>query len=68
MILEVFGTAFGHFLVGSHNFMITALGSCVKWPLHYIFKVNWGNLRYLKDIQLLMSCMMHNQWKYFPFQ
>jgi hypothetical protein len=22
----------GHFLVGSHNFMVTALGSCVKWP------------------------------------
>ena len=27
------GTAFGHFLVGSHNFMVTALDSCVKWPL-----------------------------------
>src|ERR1700689_4479049 len=27
------GTAFGHFLLGSHNFMVTALGSCVKWPL-----------------------------------
>jgi hypothetical protein len=26
------GTAFGHFLLGSHNFMVTALGSCVKWP------------------------------------
>ena len=26
-------TAFGHFLVGSHIFMVTALGSCVKWPL-----------------------------------
>ena len=26
------------------------------------------NLRYLKDIQLLMSCMMHHQWKYFPFR
>jgi hypothetical protein len=24
--------AFGHFLLGSHNFMVTALGSCVKWP------------------------------------
>ena len=24
---------FGHFLLGSHNFMVTALGSCVKWPL-----------------------------------
>ena len=29
----VFGTAFGHFHLGSHNFMVTALGSCVKWPL-----------------------------------
>ena len=26
------GTAFGHFLLSSHNFMVTALGSCVKWP------------------------------------
>jgi hypothetical protein len=28
------GTAFGHFLLGSHNVMVAALGSCVKkWPL-----------------------------------
>ena len=27
------GTAFGHVLLGSHNFMVTALRSCVKWPL-----------------------------------
>ena len=26
------GTTFGHFLLGSHSFMVTALGSCVKWP------------------------------------
>jgi hypothetical protein len=26
-------TAFGHFLLGSQNFIVTALGSCVKWPL-----------------------------------
>ena len=26
------GMAFGHFLLGSHNFMVMALGSCVKWP------------------------------------
>ena len=25
------GTAFGHFLLGSQNFMVTSLGSCVKW-------------------------------------
>ena len=24
--------AFGHFLVGSHNFMVMALGSCAEWP------------------------------------
>jgi hypothetical protein len=29
MILKVsWGTAFGRFLLGSHNFMVTALGSC----------------------------------------
>ena len=35
MILEVYGTAsFGHSLsLGSHKFMVTALGSCVKWTL-----------------------------------
>jgi len=26
-------TAFGHFLLGSHNFMGTALGTCMRWPL-----------------------------------
>jgi hypothetical protein len=26
------GTAFGHFLLGSHNLRVMALGSCVKWP------------------------------------
>ena len=26
-------TTFGHFLLGSHNLMVTALGLCVKWPL-----------------------------------
>ena len=24
--------AFGHFLLGPHNFMVMALGPCVKWP------------------------------------
>ena len=24
---------FGHFLLGSHNFTVMALGLCVKWPL-----------------------------------
>ena len=26
------GTAFGHFLLGSYNFLVMACGSCVKWP------------------------------------
>ena len=29
----VLAPALEHFLLGSHNFMVTALGSCVKWPL-----------------------------------
>ena len=33
MILKVSRMAFGHFLLGSHNFMVTTFGLCVKWPL-----------------------------------
>jgi hypothetical protein len=29
----VLGWALDTFLLGSHNFMVTALGSCVKWSL-----------------------------------
>ena len=29
-------TAFGHFLLGSHNYMVTALGLLVMWPLAYV--------------------------------
>ena len=32
------GTAFEHFLLGSHNFMVMALGLCVKWPLCQVYK------------------------------
>ena len=32
------GQPLGHFLLGSHNLMVTALGSCVKWPL--VYKMN----------------------------
>ena len=39
--LRDFEGVLGHpsdtFLLGSHNFMVTALGSCVKWALHSIF-------------------------------
>jgi hypothetical protein len=41
------GTAFGHFLLGSHNFIVMALDSCVKWPLAYMLwninKILFGN-------------------------
>ena len=30
-VWRCFGTALGHFILGSHNAMVTALGSCVKW-------------------------------------
>ena len=30
------GTAFWHFLLGSHNFIVATLSSCVKWPLAYM--------------------------------
>jgi hypothetical protein len=30
----VLGRPLGHFLLGSHNFMVTALCLCVKWPLY----------------------------------
>ena len=29
----VLGRPLDTFLSGSHNFVVTALGSCVKWPL-----------------------------------
>ena len=34
------GMAFGHFLLGSHNVMVMALGSCVKWPLLMMICLN----------------------------
>ena len=36
-------TAFGHSLLGSHNSMVTPLGSCVKWPLvQYQMMLFWA--------------------------
>ena len=29
----VLGRCVGHLLLGSYNLMVTALGSCAKWPL-----------------------------------
>ena len=46
----VFGTVVGHFLLGSHTFMVTALGSCVNWPLIIVNSINYlqlNNLDYL---------------------
>ena len=34
------GTTFGHFLFGSYNFMVTALGSCVKRPLGPVYAMD----------------------------
>jgi hypothetical protein len=31
------GTAFGHFLFGSHNFMVTTLGTCAGLIFHKVF-------------------------------
>ena len=55
------GTAFGHFILGSQHFMVTALGSCVSgpkahfthetegmWPLHSKFSYWSKRLRLSK--------------------
>ena len=40
--LHNLGTAFGHFVLGSHNYMVTALAPCVKQPLlHMAHPVNF---------------------------
>jgi hypothetical protein len=41
--LRCLGTTFGHFLLASHNFDVTALGSCVKWPLDWSICHPWGS-------------------------
>ena len=40
----VLGRPLHTFLLGSHNFMVTALGSCVKWPYEASTKVLGGLL------------------------
>jgi hypothetical protein len=32
----VLGRPFGHFLLDSHNFTVTALGPCVNWPVRQL--------------------------------
>ena len=49
--------AFGHFLLGSHNSMVAALGLCVKWPLvcHAKLEIKYdGPLINLMDISPCM--------------
>jgi hypothetical protein len=58
VILEVcLGRPLDTFLVGCHKFMVTALGSCVKWHLpspwraqsHMMSHYNWGSMTTLHD-------------------
>ena len=60
------GTAVGHYLLGSHNFIVTALGSCVKWlitiigtmgTLHQEFGMSRGGY-------LASQASIHNQSVY----
>ena len=39
------GTALRHFVLGSHNAMVTALGLCVKWPEHKTHRRPWHSKR-----------------------
>jgi len=36
---SVSGRSWDTFLLGSHNFVVMALGSCVKWPLVQLLPV-----------------------------
>ena len=71
------GTAFGHFLLGSHNFMVMALGSCVKWPLICLWWYRSQSFFWL--LQILSTFIfwllhvwtpvtsrhwLHNRWQY----
>jgi cytochrome c oxidase subunit IV len=50
------GTAFGHFLFDPHNFMVTALGSCLKWPLVMICDlVKTGTMMYMSWEKLVVG-------------
>ena len=51
--------AFRHFLWGSHNFMVTALGSCVKWPSFHSQKESVFQCHFC---HFLFSISLNNQW------
>ena len=58
MIWRCLGTAFGHLLLGSHNLMVTALGSCVKWSLGPILtRAHVGTPMYLNKFVVLYRFM-----------
>ena len=58
-------TAFRHFVLDSHNFMVTTLGLCVNWPLpHRISSNIWGDL----SLFTLESTHMENHHKYIIFR
>ena len=65
--LRWFGTAFGLILLGSHNFMVTALaiGSCVKWPLGIVVcKLHTNNQQHnnvypMSHMQCTMTRNLH---------
>ena len=54
--------AFGHFLLGSHNFMVTALGLCVKWPLvpAMVFSLDPANRDMLATLNMIFSVTNSN--------
>ena len=56
------GTAFGHFPLGSHNFMVTALGSCVKWPLICTTRHSDDVGSRLQHLQNLDSLHLNPKW------
>ena len=51
--------AFGHFLLGSHNFMVMALGSCVRWLLVVIFSVDDKPRFYRAPLRFSRERVMH---------
>jgi hypothetical protein len=62
------GTAFGHFLLGSHNFMVTTLGSCVKWLLglwlgyHLPFLIRSSKQFFQAVVQHSCKLVQQNTW------
>ena len=57
------GTAFGHFHLGSHNFTVTAFGSCVKWP----FLLHTARLLQLLNVEHQIGALIdqsnESHWK-----